>query len=112
MILFGHCAFLKMGLTLSIVDFHVDQFSTFLDSLNAYNPPPNVTEYNIGGRLIPRNLFTTASGAASVASVYQFINNAGGVVSGVSVNVSNGAKVSNAVNPAWRTAITSTVIGV
>ncbi|KAL6792971.1 hypothetical protein J3E68DRAFT_451402 [Trichoderma sp. SZMC 28012] len=93
-------------------DFHVDQFSTFLDSLNAYNPPPNVTEYNIGGRLIPRNLFTTASGAASVASVYQFINNAGGVVSGVSVNVSNGAKVSNAVNPAWRTAITSTVIGV
>ncbi|EHK18382.1 uncharacterized protein TRIVIDRAFT_58448 [Trichoderma virens Gv29-8] len=93
-------------------DFHVDQFPTFLDSFNAYNPPPNVTEYNIGGRLIPRTLFTTASGAASVVNVYRSINNAGGVVSGVSLNVANGTKVSNAVNPAWRTAITSTVIGI
>ncbi|KAL7930102.1 hypothetical protein V8C35DRAFT_283682 [Trichoderma chlorosporum] len=93
-------------------DFNIDQFPTFLDSLNAYNPPPNVTEYNIGGRLIPRTLFTTAAGAANVTDAYRFINNAGGVVSGVSVNVTNGAKVSNAVNPAWRTAITSTVIGI
>ncbi|KAL6855741.1 hypothetical protein J3F83DRAFT_475402 [Trichoderma novae-zelandiae] len=92
-------------------DFHIDQFNTFLDSYNAYNPPPNVTEYNIGGRLIPRNLFTNQSGAASVAAAYRFINQHGGVVSGVSVNVSKGQKVSNAVNPAWRTAITSTVVG-
>ncbi|KAL7944155.1 hypothetical protein V8C42DRAFT_327856 [Trichoderma barbatum] len=93
-------------------DFHLDQFPTFLDSLNAFNPPPNVTDFNIGGRLIPRTLFTTQAGAASVANVYRFINNAGGVVSGVSVNVSKGAKFSNAVNPVWRTTITSTVIGI
>jgi hypothetical protein len=93
-------------------DFHVDQFSTFLDSFNAYNPPPNVTEYNIGGRLIPRTLLESQSSATSLVDAYRFINEAGAVISGVCVNVSNGTKVANAVNPVWRTSITSNVIGV
>jgi hypothetical protein len=100
-----------MNLTYPIAEFYIDQFSTFLDSYNAYNPPPNVTEYNIGGRLIPRTLLESSTKAASVVNAYRFINENGGVISGVCVNVSKGAKVSNAVNPAWRSAITSNVIG-
>ncbi|GFP56514.1 FAD-linked oxidoreductase sor8 [Trichoderma asperellum] len=93
-------------------DFHIDQFPTFLDSFNAYNPPPNVTEYNIGGRLIPRTLLESQTSATSVVNAYRFINEAGAVISGVNVNVSNGTKVPNSVNPVWRSSITSNVIGV
>lgn len=103
---------LDVNLICLMTDFHIDQFPTFLDSFNAYNPPPNVTEYNIGGRLIPRTLLTSQSSATSLVNAYRFINEAGAVISGVNVNVSNGTKVPNAVNPAWRSSITSNVIGV
>lgn len=96
----------------TMTDFHIDQFPTFLDSFNAYNPPPNITEYNIGGRLIPRTLLESQSSATSVVNAYRFINEAGAVISGVNVNVSNGTKVPNSVNPVWRSSITSNVIGV
>lgn len=72
-------------------DFHIDQLSTFLDSFNAYNAPPNVTEYNIGGHLIPRTLLESQSSATSVIDAYRFINEAGAVIPGLNVNVCNGA---------------------
>ena len=98
-------------LTCSIADFHIDQFSTYLDSYSAYNPPSNVTEFNIGGRLIPRALLMSQSSAAAVTDALRFIVTQGAVVSGVSVNVAKGAKVANSVNPAWRSSIMSAVIG-
>lgn len=94
-----------------MADFYIDEFSNFPDSYNAYNPTPGVTEYNIGGRHIPRTLLESYNTAVSVVDAYRFINDNGAVISGVSVNVRKGAKFSNAVNPAWRTAITSKVIG-
>lgn len=93
-------------------DLHVDQFPTYLDSYDAYNPPSNVTEFNIGGRLIPRALLLSQDPAAAVTDAFRFIVAQGGVISGVSVGVAKGAKANNSVNPAWRSAIASAVIGV
>lgn len=77
------------------------------------NPPSNVTEFNIGGRPIPRSLAASNSSAATLTKALKFINDNGGVVSGVSVNVSQGATYpdQNSVNPVWRDALFDAVIG-
>ncbi|KAK2002344.1 FAD binding domain-containing protein [Colletotrichum falcatum] len=92
--------------------YHIEQYNTFLDSYNAMNPEPAVTEYNIGGRLMPRTLVADDASATNLTETLRSIVNDGALISGLSINVArpDGA-VPNAVNPAWRTALFSAVVG-
>lgn len=91
-------------------DFFIDEFSSYLDVYNAVVPVNNVTEYNIGGRLIPRELVET--NITALMTALKFIVSEGSGVSGVSVNVSSyPLGVTNSVNPVWRTSIYSFVLG-
>lgn len=75
-------------------------------------PFNNVTDYNIGGRLIPRSLVETNVTALMKAFKYIVADNPDGGISVVSVNVSSyPLNVRNSVNPVWRTSIFSVVIG-
>ncbi|TDZ17089.1 FAD-linked oxidoreductase sor8 [Colletotrichum orbiculare MAFF 240422] len=93
-------------------DYHINQYNTFLDSYNEMNPEPAVTEFNIGGRLMPRSLVADDASATKLTNALRSILDNGGIVSGLTINVARPAgAVANAVNPAWRTALFSAVVG-
>ncbi|KAJ5899376.1 FAD-linked oxidoreductase sor8 [Penicillium taxi] len=89
--------------------YNVTQFSTFWDSYTAMNPHSNVTEAQIGGRLMPRS--TVEQSTSALISALRNIATQGIVISGVSLNVSRPEIPLNAVNPAWREAAISFVLG-
>ncbi|KUI68196.1 6-hydroxy-D-nicotine oxidase [Cytospora mali] len=90
--------------------FFIDDFASYLDVYNAVVPVNNVTEYNIGGRLIPRSL--VEANITALMTTLKYIVAEGSGVSGVSVNVSSyPLNVANSVNPVWRTSIYSFVLG-
>lgn len=67
-------------------------------------PLSNITEFQLGGRLIPRSL--VESNPQALTATLRTINENGAVISGVSVNVSLKAGTPpNSVNPAWRDAV-------
>lgn len=95
---------------LTDTDYRIREFDSFLDSYSAMFPRNNITEYNIGGRLIPKQLLETDSTA--LLDALKFIIAEGGFVSGNSLDVSGfPIGVQNSVNPVWRTAIMNMVIG-
>lgn len=73
------------------------------------NPHNNITEAQIGGRLMPRSV--VESNLTTLISTLRSIAEQGVVVSGVSLNVSRSARPFNSVNPAWRDAAISFVLG-
>ncbi|KAL0941910.1 FAD binding domain protein [Colletotrichum truncatum] len=100
------------GYILTETDYHINQYSTYLDSYNDMNPEPAVTEFNVGGRLMPRSLVATDASATTLVDTLASIIKNGGIISGLTINVARktGA-VPNAVHPAWRTALFSAVVG-
>lgn len=90
-------------------DYHIGEFSTFHDCYKSMNPNSNITEAQIGGRLMPRS--TVETNTAALISELQQIAEQGVVISGVSLNVSRTEAPWNAVNPAWRNAAISFVLG-
>ncbi|KAK7983488.1 MFS transporter [Apiospora arundinis] len=93
--------------------YRLEQFDSFLktyDTMFSYN---NITEYNLGGRLIPKSLVETKSSAAALIDAIRYINKQGGAVFGLSMDVSGfpTGGIQNSVNPAWRSAIMNMVIG-
>ena len=76
------------------------------------NPPNNITDFQLGGRLITRSVVESQLPAFMAA--LRYINDRGAVISGVSINVSkeagNGVP-DNAINPSWRDAIVDAVVG-
>ncbi|KAK6860497.1 hypothetical protein PG995_004133 [Apiospora arundinis] len=94
-------------------EYRLEQFDSFLktyDTMFSYN---NITEYNLGGRLIPKFLVETNSSAAALIDAIRYINEQGGAVFGLSMDVSGfpTGGIQNSVNPAWRSAIMNMVIG-
>ncbi|KAL9118806.1 MAG: hypothetical protein Q9187_004638, partial [Circinaria calcarea] len=90
--------------------YFIRQYPTYLDSYKAMNPPTNVSDYQLGGRLIPRSL--VESNPLGLAAALRCIKNNGGIVSGVSITVSQKAKTAaNSVNPNWRDIVFDTVLG-
>lgn len=74
------------------------------------NPPSNVTEFQLGGRLIPRSIIE--NNVSGLVAALQTVNNNGAIISGVSVNATKKAHYpSNSVNPVWRTAAIDLVFG-
>lgn len=99
-----------MCLVNCILAYNIEEYSTFYDAFEAMNPPNNVTEFQLGGRLIPRSIIE--QNASGLIAALQTVNNNGAVISGVSVNATKKAGYPpNAVNPAWRTAAIDLVFG-
>ena len=95
---------------MAVQDFFIDEFDTYLDAYHAVIPVNNVTEYNVGGRIIPRSLVETNSTA--LVDTFKYIIDEGAIISGVSVNVSSQPlDVQNSATPAWRTSIFNIVLG-
>jgi FAD binding domain/Berberine and berberine like len=87
------------------------EFPTFLQSYNAMTSRWNVSDYQLGGRLIPRSL-VMKNNDALVAAIRSIVD-AGTIISGVSVNVARGVAAPDAVavNPYWRRTIFMAVLG-
>ncbi|KAI0012471.1 hypothetical protein F4779DRAFT_567684 [Xylariaceae sp. FL0662B] len=106
--------------TLSFLDnnaipynYQIQQYRTFLEAYTGMFSVDNITEYNIGGRLIPKSLLETNSSTASLLDAINFITSQGGVVSGSTLDVSGfpSTGVNNSVNPVWRSTVVDLVIG-
>ncbi|KAI1395670.1 FAD binding domain protein [Hypoxylon fuscum] len=92
-------------------EYSIKEFPTFLDSFHSMSVDPPAVGGNIGGRLIPRSLLSSENSISSLTDALQFIVSQGAVISGLSVNVSRAPAIPNSVNPAWRAAAFSAVIG-
>lgn len=87
------------------------EFETFHETHTKTSPDPGVLEANMGSRLIPRSVLSTTDSAADLVAAARSLVESGLLFSGVSFNVSRFASSQTAVNPAWRTSITSGVFG-
>lgn len=73
------------------------------------NPKANITEAQLGGRLLPRS--TIESNTTALVSTFQKMIAQGVAISGISMNISRVVAPLSSANPAWRDAIVSLVIG-
>ncbi|KAI1383023.1 FAD-binding domain-containing protein [Hypoxylon trugodes] len=83
------------------------EYKDFLSSYNSMTSTWNVSDYNVGGRLIPRDL--VENNVDGLVKAVQYISSQT-LMSGVSFNVAN-ATGNNAANPYFRKTISSVVIG-
>ncbi|KAL8906001.1 MAG: hypothetical protein Q9207_002286 [Kuettlingeria erythrocarpa] len=91
--------------------FNIGEFPTYYDSYSSFDPPWNVSNYQIGGRLIPRSLVQNNISALVQAERQIIGSGIGAIMSGVCLNVSVSNSAINSVNPEWRTAIFDAVVG-
>ncbi|KAI9713955.1 MAG: hypothetical protein M1820_000685 [Bogoriella megaspora] len=92
--------------------YYSEQFSTYLDSFREMNTQWPVANMQLGGRLIPRSVVEKDVTQLLDAFRAGPLSYAGGVISGVSINVTKKADVApNAVLPAWREALFDCVFG-
>ncbi|PWY96635.1 FAD binding domain protein [Aspergillus sclerotioniger CBS 115572] len=89
--------------------YNIGEFPTYWESYVAMNPMSNVTEAQIGGRMIPRS--TVENNSSALITAFRTIANYGAAISGVSMNASRNAIPDNAVNPAWRGIAIDIVLG-
>jgi hypothetical protein len=92
-------------------DYQIEESPSYFESYNVWHPKYNITEANIGGWLIPRSLVSSNSSTKNLIDAMKYILANGGIVSGVSVNVTRLPDVPNSVNPAWRTTLFNAVVG-
>ena len=86
------------------------EYPTYLDSYKAQNQPYNISEYNMGGRLIQRST-VEQNNDGLIAGIREIIGK-GSVVSGVSFYTPVKPEYSdNAVNPALRNSVFDAVLG-
>ena len=89
--------------------YNIAEFPTYWESYMAMNPMSNVTEAQIGGRMIPRS--TVENNSSALVAAFRKIAHYGAAISGVSMNASRNAIPDNAVNPAWRDIAIDIVLG-
>ncbi|KAI1501877.1 hypothetical protein F5X99DRAFT_428134 [Biscogniauxia marginata] len=94
-----------------VYDYAIDDFPTYLEADQAMSPQWNISQFNIGGRFLPRSLFLTDESTTSVTDALRFIAKNGGVYSGMSVNVARAPFAPNSVHPLWRSTQVVSVFG-
>ncbi|RYO93423.1 hypothetical protein DL766_000813 [Monosporascus sp. MC13-8B] len=85
--------------------------TAFQDAYHGSNPEMNITELNLGGRLIPRSLVASDSSVASLTGAIKSIISKGGILAGVSMDISRPPTSSNAVHQGWCEALFLAVLG-
>lgn len=86
----------------------IRQFPDFLTANSVMQTPIAVGVAQYGGRLIPRSVVEENNTALTDA--FRTINNGGGLMYGVGLDVGGSEVGENAVHPAWRSAIMSAVV--
>ncbi|EPE26888.1 FAD-binding protein [Glarea lozoyensis ATCC 20868] len=86
-------------------------FPTFQDSFKTLNPEMNITEFNLGGSLIPRSLVATNKSVTALVAGLKSVTDNGGILAGVSMDVSKTPPVPNAAHPAWRDSLFLAFLG-
>jgi hypothetical protein len=71
----------------------------------------NITEFNLGGSLIPRSLVASKNSVTSLVNAIKSILGNGGILAGVSMDVSKTPTFPNAVNPEWRNSLFLAFLG-
>ncbi|KAF7956665.1 hypothetical protein EAE96_003999 [Botrytis aclada] len=84
---------------------------TFQDAFYTLNPDINITELNLGGSIIPRSLVASNSSATSLVNGIKSILNNGGILAGVSMDVSQAPTHPNAAHPDWRNSLFLAFLG-
>lgn len=91
--------------------YFIDEFPSYKDSYNAMTPQTNVSDIQIGGRLIPRSL--VQSNLTTLATTLRNISEHDTSISGLSFNVSlRSGNIPNSVNPVWRSALFHAVLAI
>ncbi|KAI9643577.1 hypothetical protein NHQ30_008198 [Ciborinia camelliae] len=86
-------------------------FPEFQDAFYTLNPDMNITELNLGGSLIPRSLVASNSSARSLVSGIKSVISNGGILAGVSMDVSQPPTHPNAAHPEWRSSLFLAFLG-
>ncbi|KAF2841056.1 FAD-binding domain-containing protein [Patellaria atrata CBS 101060] len=89
-----------------------EQFDSFYSSFKAMSQQWNVSDAQLGGRLIPRSI--VAEDPAGFTRTIRKISELGAIFVGVSLNVAHGVKDTSevAAHPFWRETIMNAVLGV
>lgn len=96
----------------TVAEYNIAQYDTFLDAYKATTPACNVSQTNIGSRLVPRSLVQQNSSA--LVEAIRSITNSGATIKSTGLNVSQSVPSpdSNAVNPYWRNALLDMMVEV
>ncbi|PWY82102.1 FAD binding domain protein [Aspergillus heteromorphus CBS 117.55] len=89
--------------------YNIIQYDSFYDSFTDMSPWTTVTEYQLGGRLIPRTVVD--NNLPALINALRSITGYGAIISGISLNVSRVDVPNNAVTPSWRDAQIDIVLG-
>ncbi|TEY32894.1 hypothetical protein BOTCAL_0709g00030 [Botryotinia calthae] len=87
------------------------EFPTFQDASYTLNPDMNITELNLGGSIIPRSLVASNTSATSLVNGIKSILNSDGILTGVSMDVSQAPTHPNAAHPDWRNSLFLAFLG-
>ena len=92
-------------------EYYSQEFPTYLQSYKAMNTPWNVSENQVGGRLIPRSLVEKNNTA--LMSALRSLVDGGTLFSGVAFNVNHSVPSPDVVaaNPYWRESLFDAVLG-
>ena len=86
------------------------QFTDFVSQYNAMQMPIPVGIGQYAGRFIPRS--TVQAQNDNLTSAFRYINNNGGQIAAVGLNVSSAVAgdTYNSVNPAWRSVLMDVIV--
>lgn len=93
------------------IAFTPTDYPTFQDAFYTLNPWQNISEVNLGGRLIPRSLVANDKSAAALTQALKSIADNGGITAGVSMDVSRPPLIPNSANPEWRESLFLAFLG-
>jgi hypothetical protein len=86
-------------------------FPAFQNAFKTLNPEMNITEFNLGGSLIPRSLVASDKSATGLIGGIKSIVGNGGILAGVSMDVSRQPPVPNSAHPGWRDSLFLAFLG-
>ncbi|KAI2615790.1 FAD binding domain protein [Hypomontagnella submonticulosa] len=92
--------------------FASQDFPTFQDAYNTLNPQMNISEFNLGGRIIPRSLVESNQSASALTNAIHTIVDNGGILAGVSFMPDKLPAVPNSAHPAWRKSVFLAFFGI
>ncbi|TAQ86932.1 hypothetical protein B7494_g4739 [Chlorociboria aeruginascens] len=87
-------------------------FPTFQDAFYTLNPDMNITSLNLGGSLVPRSLVESTRSATSLVNAIKSVLSNGGILAGISMDVSQSPTSPNAANPSWRESLFLAFLGI
>jgi hypothetical protein len=86
-------------------------FPEFQNAFKTLNPEMNITDFNLGGSLVPRSLVASDTSATAFVGALKSIIGNGGILAGISMDVSRQPPIPNSVHPDWRDSLFLAFLG-